>query len=136
MDHHVVQFLLPFSVCVLLPVMIVLIVYYARIKSDNNRARVLIKAIESGNDIDTNRLAESLKRPRRTPIELLNLRLLRGCIFSLMGALFLIGTALAYNYGLTDFEDTWILGSISMAIGVSYLIVWVVSRKQINCTND
>lgn len=72
-------------ICVVLPVAIVLIVFLAAINSDNQRAKVLIKAIESNNGIDADKLAEALQKPRKSAQELLNARLLRGCICSFLG---------------------------------------------------
>lgn len=74
--------IVPIFVCVVLPVAIVAIVYAASINSDNQRSKVLIKAIESNCGIDADKLAEALQKPKKTAREILNLRLLRGCIFS------------------------------------------------------
>ncbi len=42
--------LVPIFVCVVLPVMIVLIIQGSKILKDNNRTRLLMRAIESGNN--------------------------------------------------------------------------------------
>lgn len=73
-----------------LPVAIVLIVYIAAMNSDNKRAKILIKAIEAGNGIDTKLLAEALRKPQKPAREILNLRLLRGCIFGFIGIALII----------------------------------------------
>lgn len=126
--------LVPIFVCVVLPVSIVLIVFMAAMNSDNKRAQILIKAIESGNGIDADKLANALQKPKKTARELLNLRLLRGCMFSLIGlALVTIGLT-AFSYTASFDEDPvtvpLIFGGSSLAVGLSYLIVYFVTRKQ------
>lgn len=61
--------LVPIFICAILPMSIVLIVFLTIMNSDNKRAKVLIKAIEANNNIDTDRLAEALQRPRKSSRE-------------------------------------------------------------------
>lgn len=117
--------LVPIFVCCVLPVSIVLIIYLTYVNADNKRAQVLIKAIESGNVMDTDKLAEALKKPQKSAREILNLRLLRGCIFSLIGVSIIV-TSL-----FIDMPKAILVGALSLAIGLSYLIVWFVSRKHV-----
>lgn len=128
--------IVPIFVCVVLPVAIVAIVYAASINSDNQRSKVLIKAIESNCGIDADKLAEALQKPKKTARQILNLRLLRGCIFSLIGlALFIVGIW-AFCMDLEFRSEPVLLpllfGGSSLAIGLSYLIVYFVTRKQVN----
>lgn len=126
--------ILPIFICVVLPISIVLIFALTNINSDNKRAQILIKAIESNNSIDANLLSESLQKPKKTALEILNLRLLRGCIFSLLGLLFLIIVAIMSLSGGHDSDTiycTLMTGGASFAVGISYLIVYRVTRKQL-----
>lgn len=127
--------ILPIFVCVVLPVSIVLIVFLAAMNSDNKRAQILIKAIESGNGIDADRLAEAMRKPQKSARELLNLRLLRGCIFSLVGVALctigLVSLVKGINFGSDPVTIPLVFGGASFAIGVSYLIVYFVTRKQV-----
>lgn len=128
--------LVPIFICAIMPIAIVLIVFLTSMNSENKRAKVLIKAIESNNSIDTDKLAEALSKPKKTPQEILNLRLLRGCIFFLIGlALMAYCVIMAYNTGETigygAYTTPLIIGLISIAIGVSYLVVYFVTRGQI-----
>lgn len=127
--------LVPIAVCVVLPVSIVLIIFIAAMNSDNKRAKVLIKAIEADNGVDADKLAEALGKSRRTPRELLNLRLLRGCMFTLMGIGLLIFSAFSYADGgvfRCDAVTVPGLGGVALlAIGISYLAVYCVTRKQV-----
>lgn len=122
-------------VCVVLPVLIVFIVFRAAMNSDNKRAEILIKAIEHNGDIDADRLAKALEKPRKSPREILNLRLLRGCIFSLIGlfliAIGLVSFATGTEFGADPVTVPMLFGGASMAIGISYLIVYFVTRGQL-----
>lgn len=127
--------IVPIFICVVLPVAIVAIIYAASINSDNQRSKVLIKAIESNCGIDADKLAEALQKPKKTAREILNLRLLRGCIFSFIGFALCIGGIIALCVGLEFTSEAvamqLLFGGASLAIGLSYLIVYFVSRKQV-----
>lgn len=130
------MYIVPIFICVVLPISVVLIISLTKINADNKRTQILIKAIEANKDVDTDKLLESLHRPRKSSREILNGRLLRGCIFSLIGiALAVIGIVnLASGSSVSDDPVTlpFIFGGISIAVGISYLIVWGVSRKQVD----
>lgn len=126
--------LVPISICVVLPIAVVLITSLTKMNSENKRAFIVIKAIEANKDVDTDKLIESLRKPQKTPREILNFRLLRGCIFSLVGvALAIVGIA-SFIAG-SEFESDsvacpLVFGGISLAVGIGYLIVYFVTRNQ------
>lgn len=124
------EILVPIFVCVVLPVSIVLIISFTKMNGENKRAKIVIKAIEANKDVDTNQLIESLKKPRKTANEILNAYLLRGCITLLLGIVFM-------SFGIyvrSTCHDTsyycYLIGGILLAIGIGYLIVFFVARKQ------
>lgn len=128
---------IPIAICVILPISIVWIIFHAHRNEVNKRTSIIIKAIESNNSIDATKLAESFARPRKTPQEQLQSRLSRGCICSLIGVALIILSLVPL---LTDsqmiFTDNNVFvpfmgGSICMAIGLAYLIVYFVTRKQV-----
>lgn len=123
-----------FCGCVL-PIAIVLIISLRKMNGQNTRSKIIIKAIEANKDVDTDKLVEALKEPRKTQLEILNARLLRGCIYSLIGlGLMIIGIVnLATGTQFSDDSVTvpFIFGGISLAIGISYLIVYFVTRHQV-----
>ena len=121
------QILVPIFVCVVLPVAIVAIVFAAAINNDNKRSKVLIKAIESNCGINADKLAEALQKPKKSAREILNLRLLRGCIFSCIGLALCMGT----EFSADPVTVPLVFGGASLAIGLSYLVVYFVTRKQI-----
>lgn len=133
------EIVIPIGICVVLPVAIVLIVSLARMYSENKRTQIIVKAIEANNSIDADKLAESLKKPTRSAREMLNLRLLRGCICSLIGlVLVVIGLVNMYGAGssFASVKEIWMCGGVLFAIGISYLIVYFLTRKQIKDTEE
>ena len=126
----------PISICVVLPVLIVFIISYTKINTNNKRAEVLMRAIESNKDVDTDKLLEQFKKRARTPRELLNLRLLRGLMFSLFGVFLFILSLLAKSEGLDYSSDDvfmpMMFGGFSLAAGISYLVVYFITRKNVD----
>ena len=100
--------LVPISICVVLPVMIVWLVTRARQNETNKKTEIMLKAIESGATIDANFFKE--KQGAKTIKESLLKRLAGGCIFTLMGIVFTIIGFVSKNmitdsYVLHYFED-------------------------------
>ena len=132
------EILIPISVCVILPIAIVSIISYVRMNSDNQRTQVLLKAIEANNNIDADKLAESLRKQVkvRSPREVLNFRLLNGCIFSFLG----LGIVLAGLYLMITLPDSseklrfvlYLIAAVAFAIGLGNLVVYFVTRKQLD----
>ncbi len=131
--------IVPIFICVVLPIAIVLIISLRKAHSDNKRAEIIVKAIEANKDVDTDKLIESLKAPRHTPLEVLNARLQRGMMYSLIGlGLIIIGTVAALGMSLDGDPVTvpCVFGTISLAIGLSYLITYFVTRRQVQPSNN
>ena len=134
------QTLVPIFVCVVLPIAIVLIVSLAKMNADNKRTQIILKAIEANRDVYTEKLIESMKKPEKTALQILNLRLLRGCIFSLVG----LGLVIVAVVGLLNdvpFADDpvsvpLVFGSASLTVGLSYLIVYFVTRRQLKSSEN
>ena len=134
------QTLVPIFVCVVLPIAIVLIVSLAKMNADNKRTQIILKAIEANRDVDTEKLIEPMKKPEKTALQILNLRLLRGCIFSLVG----LGLVIVAVVGLLNdvpFADDpvsvpLVFGSASLTVGLSYLIVYFVTRRQLKSSEN
>lgn len=122
--------LVPIFCGCILPIAIVLIVSMRKKNNDDKRAEILIKAIESGEEVDAEKLADALGKPKNTPLEVLNARLLRGCLYTLVGLALII-----INQLVTRDQDLEIMlylcGGISFAVGIAYLIVYFVTRKQV-----
>ena len=119
--------LVPIFICVVLPVAIVLIIYLTRMSSEKNRTRIIMRALEKNEGVDLSKLAESLTSRRRTPRELLDLRLLRGCMFSLIGVVLIATFLMLPHARMPQFT----LGGVILSIGLSYLIVYFVTKRHI-----
>lgn len=132
--------LVPIFVCVVLPVAIVFIVFFASINSDNKRAQVLIKAIEANCGLDTDKLAEALRKPKKTAREILNGRLLKGCIFGLIGLFVsivgIVNLCTGSDFSADPVTVPLILGGASLAIGIAFLITYFVTRKQVENSDE
>ena len=132
--------LIPIFVACVMPIAIVLIVALRKSNTVNKRSEILIKAIEANKEVDTDKLIEAMKEPTKSPQEILNARLLRGCMFSLIGlALVLVGIvnlAIGTEFSADPVTVPMMFGGISLAIGISYLIVYFVTRNQTETTED
>lgn len=126
--------ILPLCICVVLPIAVVLITSLTKINADNKRSQVIIKAIDANKDIDADKLAESLKNTQKTPREILNRRLQRGTMYSIIGVMLLIVGGINGAIGSSIDDDgvaiPLIAGGIAIAIGLSNLITYRVSSKQ------
>ena len=120
-----------FFICVVLPIAIVLIVFLTKMNSDNKRAQVLIKAIESNNNINTDKLSEVMQKQKRSALETLNLRLLRGCLFTFLGIALCITKFVIPGAPDSIKIILTVAGTASIAIGISYLVTYFVTRRQI-----
>ena len=132
MDGNISEVLITLLVCVILPVGIVFIINYRKINKDTQRAKILTKMIESANDIDGEKLAGLLedekekKQTLKTPEEQRISRLLKGCIFTLIGLVLPLLVFFAEAQ-----KGFLVIGSISAAIGISFLIVYFVTGKSV-----
>lgn len=140
MEDLIIATLVPISICVVLPIMIIYLITRQGINNDNKRAEIIIKAIEANNNIDADKLAEALGKQKKTPREILNRRLLYGCIFTLEGIGLsiagIIGLCNGMEFGADPVSIPIISGMICLALGISYLIVFFVTRKQVDCTEN
>lgn len=127
-------FWIPILICAVMPIAIVGIIFGASAAETRQRTKVLITAIES-NQADADKIAELFQKQKKSQREVLNKRLLRGCIYSLIGVVLIIVAIIKLCFGesMADEEVSFPLlgGGISMAIGVSYVIVYYVTRKEI-----
>lgn len=130
--------LIPIFICVVLPVMIVWLTTRAATNADNKRAQVLMKAIESNANIDADKLAEALQKPRRTPAEMQSRRLLRGMIFTGLGIVFIIaGQVAQYTSPSPDNLLMSVLaGGASLVVGIAYLGVYYVNGRKPSDTSS
>lgn len=133
MAVDIVALLIPIGAGVILPILTVWFVFRSIINRDNRRAEVLVEAIKSNTTVDADRIAQALSKKPRSARETLNLRLLRGSIFTMLGAALALSCAiLCENTHMTlmDFPGVLLVAGVSsLAIGISYLVVYFATRN-------
>lgn len=131
------------GICVVLPVLIVWFITRVAVNRDNRKTAVLIEALKSNNPVDVDIIAKTLAqtsaRTPRTPHEQNKAYLLRGCIFSLLGlATAIICSLLWINAGFDSagVGVSIIVSGVCFALGISYLIVYFVAKKQLKVSGN
>lgn len=131
--HDLVKTLIPISISCLLPLGIIWLYYRAQMNKENKRTEIIMKALESNSNsnLDTDSLVKALENTSKTPQEIRYARLLRGCQYTLLGialcVVFLISNGMEI-----DSDGAFLMifaGAASIAVGISYLIVYFVSGK-------
>lgn len=127
--------LVPITICVVLPVMIVWLVTRARQNETNRKTEIMLKAIEAGAAVDPNLFSKdqghiSLK-------ERLLKRLTGACVTSLLGVACIILNLVQWaKWGETlsrsTLSMTLAMGCILLAIGVALFIVYFVGKKMLS----
>lgn len=125
--------LLPILICVVLPICIVGIYAWKSVYRTKRRSEIIIRAIEADKGFDPQNIVGLFAAPTKSPREILNLRLLRGLIFSFVGVALIVSYLLIRSNGLLFLV---IGGLVSVAIGISYLIVWIVTRGSVSETTS
>lgn len=126
-----VAILVPLGLGLVLPVMIVWLTTRTRINSDNKKTEVLIEAIKSGHVPDAEILAEVLTKSSKTPRQILESRLLRGCVSTLAGITLAVLTVILTECD-EDLSFMMVLGAgILLSVGIGNLIVYFVTRKNV-----
>lgn len=137
MVESIVALFIPIGICVVMPVLIVWLVSRIAINKENRKSDVLMEAIRNNANVDTDKLMKSMAGSERSARELLNLRLLRGCIFTLLGVAFgVCAGILGYNPERSDTYLSILSSAVCIAVGVGYLIVYFVSKRSISSNED
>ena len=120
--------LLPIFVVVVLPVMVVWLVTRARLKKNEQKMAVLVKAIENGVDIDPALLVSETEGGRNTKMKLVR-KLTTGVICAIIGLAVLICTQLDAFEGVAGIQMLYIIGGVLIAVGAAYILAFFVGRK-------
>lgn len=133
-----VNTLIPISICCLLPLGIIWLYYRAQMNKENKRTEIIMKALESNSNLDTDSLVKALENTSKTPQGIRYARLQRGCQYTLLGialcVVFLISNGMEID---SDMAFLMIFaGAASIAVGISYLIVYLVSGKSSTDNNS
>jgi len=126
--------LIPLGICVIMPILIVWLNMRARQNEINRKSEVMIKAIESGAQIDP----DFFKQPedkKSTKEKLLN-RLTGACVTSFLGIAFLALGIFSCNRTSWDLNQSAapllvFAGGVLLAIGIALLIVYLTGKKML-----
>ncbi len=125
---EIVALLIPICICVVLPVMVVWLVTRARIKKNEQKMAVLVKAIENGVDIDPELLISETESSRNTKMRLIK-KLTTGIICSMIGVALFVCPSIDAFEGVAGLQMLYIIGGVMVAIGVAYMVAFFVGRK-------
>ena len=120
--------LIPICICVVLPVMVVWLVTRARIKKNEQKMAVLMKAIENGVDIDPELLISETESSRNTKMRLIK-KLTTGIVCSMIGVVLIVCPSIDAFEGVAGLEMLYIIGGVMVAMGVAYMVAFFVGRK-------
>ncbi len=136
--------LVPIGICVVLPIWIVSIIFRTAKNKDDKQAEIILKAIENNPSLNVDEFVGVFSKQRNSPQQVLQSRLLRGCIFTFLGiaavivAVVLRIPAVAQILNPDDISISGLLvcllifGCGFLAIGLAYLVVYYLSRKSEN----
>ena len=124
----IVALLIPICICVVLPVMVVWLVTRARIKKNEQKMAVLVKAIENGVEIDPELLVSETESSRNTKMKLIK-KLTAGIVCSIIGIALLVCLSLEAFDGVAGLEMLYVIGGVMIAVGIAYIVTFFVGRK-------
>ncbi|MDE6544248.1 MAG: hypothetical protein K2K76_09825 [Muribaculaceae bacterium] len=127
-----VALLVPLGVCVLLPIMLAWFYFNSMNNKANRRAEVMTKAIET--NVSPEKLDDVFESLKKTAEEMLQTRLLNGCIFTLLGVSLLIMMFVVSSDEL--YKLMCFFSLVCFSIGIGYLIVYFVTRKAVSEKNE
>ena len=129
-----VQLLVPISICVVLPVMIVWIVAKARAQEVNKRTEVILAAIEKNSDLDVDKFFQKMSPEKHTIKERLLAKHQKGLIMTVIGGSCLIG-CIAWLLFLPYDEFVVFVMSVVfvalLAVGIGFFVNYKVGKKML-----
>ena len=122
--------LVPIFICVILPIAIVWLVVRARKHEMDKKTEIMLKAIESGAQIDPE-LFKNKQRTRGIKEDLLD-KLTGACVTTFMGIAFLV-----FSLVDTHIPKAWFMkmsplaGAILLAVGIALFISYFAGKKML-----
>lgn len=126
------QALIPISICVVLPTLIVWLIGRVKQNETNRKAEIMLKALDNGAKIDSDFFKS--QSGSKTIKERLLGRLTGACVTGLLGvALLGVAIYMANRLDWSTDDDvimmTVLLGGILFAIGIALFIVYFTGKK-------
>lgn len=127
------NFLLPVTICVILPVLIVFIVGRVRKNETDRKAEIMLKAIENGASIDPEYFKPSRQKKQRSIKERLLDRLTGASVTGLVGVAMLAYGIWKGNLGGWDNGDKLfiLIAGVLIAIGIANLVLFFTGKKML-----
>ena len=127
--------LVPIFICVILPIVIVWLVVRARKHEMDKKTEIMLKAIESGAQVDPELFKTKQPRTRGIKEDLLD-KLTGACVTSFMGVAFLVVTVVdLYNpqlaKGLWFMKMSPLAGAILLAVGIALFVSYFAGKKML-----
>ena len=130
--EHLVEILVPISICCILPVMVIWLITRRKMNETNSRTQIALAAIEKNPDLDIEELLKKISSSGKLLKEKLLMKLLWGCLATMLGV-GLIGFGIylgANNLGGTDDPMTaTCFGLIALGVGIAFLINYFTGKK-------
>lgn len=135
MDSFIlVQVLVPISICVVLPVMIVWIVAKARAQEVNKRTEVILAAIEKNSDLDVDKFFQKMSLEKHTIKERLLAKHQKGLIMTVIGGSGLIGCIAWLLFLPYDVFMVFVMSVVFvalLAVGIGFFVNYKVGKKML-----
>lgn len=131
---EILALLIPIFICVVLPVSIVAIYYFTKLRRQRYRSDVAMKAIESGMDVDLTKLmGEEKSADNTTPMQQYLRNLKVGLVLLAIGIAFLIfWIYMASTYSIAEeYAPLMLISLIGILTGAGILIVARVIKRNI-----
>lgn len=129
-----VQLLVPISICVVLPVMIVWIVAKARAQEINKRTEVILAAIEKNSDLDVDKFFQKMSPEKHTIKERLLAKHQKGLIMTVIGGSGLIGCIAWLLFLPYDVFMVFVMSVVFvalLAVGIGFFVNYKVGKKML-----
>lgn len=135
MDSFVlVHVLVPISICVVLPLMIVWIVAKARAQEVNKRTEVILAAIEKNSDLDVDKFFQKMSPEKHTIKERLLAKHQKGLIMTVIGGSGLIGCIAWLLFLPYDVFMVFVMSVVFvalLAVGIGFFVNYKVGKKML-----
>ena len=127
------EILIPIAICVILPIFIVWLVTRNRQHEIDKKTEIMLKAIESGAQIDPVLFKTRQPRTRGIKEELLD-KFTGACVTSFMGIGFLVISLVSANnpdwsHGLWFIKTAPLAGAILLAVGAALFLSYLVGKR-------
>ena len=131
--------LIPISICVVLPILIVWLIGRVKQNETNRKAEIMLKALDNGAKIDTDffKSSSGSKTIKERLLERLLGRLTGACITSLLGIALTV-SGLFFWFDAYDkmgepgiFLVLAVIGGVLLAVGISLFIIYFTSKKML-----